>query len=202
MQQPAVGGVPQRRGADSFAPFAVQSHPLRHAASLAFEAAIIAALILLLFLRVPEVTGRSMEPQLASGDHVLINTLAFDIRIGPLRIAHLRDMQRGEVIAFVHDAAGQHEVYLKRIIGLPGDTVAFRDGTVLVDGAALAEPYARLRDGSTLAPALVGPNQIYVLGDNRADSDDSRTFGPIAVSAVIGRAALICWPPGRVERIR
>lgn len=174
----------------------------RQAAALLLQLAVIAALVLLFFVRVPEISGHSMEPQLASGDHVLINTLAFDLGIGPWRLAHLRDIRRGEVVAFAHRSGDQSVIYLKRVIGLPGESVAFRNGTVYVNGAPLPETYAFRQDGTTQTAHVLGANELYVLGDNRADSDDSRTFGVIATRDVIGRAALICWPPGRAKRIR
>jgi len=143
-----------------------------------------------------------MEPQLFGGEHVLINTLAYDVRIGPWRLAHLRDVRRGDVVAFDHNAAGDREIYLKRVIGLPGDVLAFDRGSVVLNGQRLVESYAIRRDDTTLAPRVIGPHELYVLGDNRAESDDSRTFGAISESAVIGRAALIVWPPGRARPIR
>lgn len=174
----------------------------KHAAALALEILILAALLLLFFVRVPEVSGHSMEPQLSAGDHVLINTLAFDVRIGPWRLAHLRDIRRGEIVAFSHDVGGSRETYLKRVVGLPGDQVAFRRGSLFVNGAPVAESYAIRRDGTTLAAQRLGADRVYVLGDNRADSDDSRTFGAVPIAEVMGRAAFICWPPGRGKRIR
>jgi len=174
----------------------------RHAAALALEGLIVVALLLLFFLRVPQVAGRSMEPQLYGGEHVLINTLSYDVRIGQWRVAHLRDVRHGDVVAFVHDTGGDAEIYLKRVIGTPGDVISFDRGSVILNGRRLAESYAIRQDGPTLASRIVGPHELFVLGDNRAESDDSRTFGAIAESDVIGRAALIVWPPGRARPIR
>lgn len=199
IETPAVRSVPVDASPDRRIQLA---RSVRHAAALASEITVLVALLFLFFIRVPQVTGESMQPQLWNGDHVLIDTLAYDARIGPWRVAHVRDLRRGDVIAFVHDAGGQDEIYLKRVIGLPNDTVSFRDGGVLINSLPLREPYAIRQDGATLDPRTVPAGQVYVLGDNRAESDDSRTFGTVPIGSIIGRAAMIVWPPGRARRIR
>ena len=139
------------------------------------------------FMRTSPVDGLSMEPRVHAGEIVLINTLAY--RFGPLR--------RGDVIAFRHDAPTA-ETYIKRIVGLPGERVEVRDGVVTIDGRALEEPYVRFRDRRSAPTTLVPPHAYYVLGDNRADSDDSRNWGVLQQADVVGKALAGIWPPRRL----
>jgi signal peptidase I len=181
---------------------------LRHAAMLSAEAVIVAALLMLFFVRVPQVSGHSMAPQIDAGDHVAIDTLAYALRIArpgggvPLVDIALHGVARGDVIAFVHGTGDDRRIYLKRAIGLPGDAVAISRGIVSVDGRALDEPYDPQHDTSAMAAIRVPAGSLFVLGDNRGDSDDSRAFGPIRFADVVGRAMVVLWPPGRVKTIR
>lgn len=181
---------------------------LRHIAALAVQAVVLVTLLLLFFLRVPQVDGHSMAPQIDAGDHVVIDTLAYSLRVerlsggAPLADIGLRPIARGDVVAFAHGVGDDAKIYLKRVIALPGETVAIERGVVSINGAVLTEPYAPVRDLSDVAAVTVPPQSLFVLGDNRGDSDDSRSFGPIPEASVIGRAALIVWPPNRVRPIR
>jgi signal peptidase I len=181
---------------------------LRHIAALAVQAIILAALVLLFFLRVPQVDGHSMAPQIDAGDHVVIDTLAYSLRVErpgggpPLADVGLRPIGRGDVVAFAYGTGDDARIYLKRVIALPGETVAIERGVVSIDGEVLIEPYSPALDTSDVAARTVPPLSLYVLGDNRGDSDDSRSFGPVPEAAVIGRAAFIVWPPNRVRPIR
>ncbi len=125
-----------------------------------------------------------MEPRIHSGEFVLINTLAY--RIGPIH--------RGDIVAFRHDAPTP-QTYLKRVIGLPGDRVSVERGSVLIDGKLLDEPYVRYRDRTTCAPVFIPNDGVYVMGDNRAHSDDSRTWGTLPAREIIGKALVSVWPP-------
>jgi len=181
---------------------------LRHAGALVVQAVVLVGLLSLFFLRVPEVDGHSMAPQIDAGDHVVINTVAYDLRIDrpgggtPLVDIHMRPVQRGDVIAFVHGEGDDRRIYLKRVIGLPGDTIAMERGVVSIDGVTLVEPYGPRLDTADMKPTQVPHDALFVLGDNRGDSDDSRSLGPVPESAVIGRAALVAWPPDRARAIR
>ena len=182
---------------------------LRHTGALAVQVLVLAALLSLFFVRVPQVDGHSMSPQVDSGDHVVIDTLAYDLRVQrpggdrrPLADLQLRPVLRGDVIAFVHGAGDDSRIYLKRVIGLPGETVAIARGIVSIDGVALpAYPQASV-DAADMAPVTVPAGSFFVLGDNRGDSDDSRAFGPIPRGSIIGRAAIVVWPPDRARAIR
>jgi len=182
---------------------------LRHAGALIVQVLVLALLASLFFLRVPQVDGHSMLPQVDAGDHVLINTLSYDLRIQRPGAAGqalvdlaIHPIERGDVIAFVHGSGDESRIYLKRVIGLPGETVSVERGVVSIDGSIVATDYQASPDATDMAPAKVAAGTYFVLGDNRGDSDDSRAFGPIPAAAIIGRAALVIWPPARVRTIK
>ena len=137
----------------------------------------------------------SMLNTIENGQYVLVDKLTprFD------------GYHRGDIIVFTPPANTEVESgkpYIKRIVGVAGDTVAIHDGRVFVNGTALVERYVYALDGAA-QPTLthggddswtVPPNDLFVMGDHRERSTDSRDFGPIATSAVIGRAWLRYWP--------
>ncbi len=88
--------------------------------------------------------------------------------------------------------------FIKRVIGLPGETVAVHGGKVWINGKALVEPYELQPPAYTMPPIKLGPNQLFVMGDNRNDSDDSHIWGPLPMKNIIGRAIVRYWPPDRV----
>jgi signal peptidase I len=135
-------------------------------------------------LRAPHVLGLSMEPRIHSGEFVLINTLAY--RVGSIR--------RGDIVAFRHDSPTP-TTYLKRVVGLPGDRVSIDRGVVRIDGKPLREAYVAYHDDVSRGPLVVPPDGLYVLGDNRANSDDSRDWGILPTRDVIGKAIVALWPP-------
>jgi signal peptidase I len=165
---------------------------VKTAANLAWQIAVLAVIVYAAMgLRPGQVSGFSMRPRIESDEYVLINALAY--RFGT--------PQRGEIVAFRHDRSAP-SVYLKRIVGLPGDRVTIDRGTVRVDGRVLDEPYVRFRDRRSFAPVTVPPDAYYVLGDNRANSDDSRAWGFVPASEVIGRAVFGVWPLARLGALR
>lgn len=159
----------------------------RALANLALQLAILALLAAAFFLRMPQVFGPSMAPHIASGEHVLIDTFAY----------RFSQPRRGDIVAFRNDE-DVRPLFIKRVIGLPGDRVAVVRGRVFVNGAALAEPYVRYPDDRSFPPAVVPRSAVFVLGDNRADSEDSRFFGPVSDDRLVGRALAVIWPPADV----
>jgi signal peptidase I len=133
----------------------------------------------------------SMEHSLEPGDYVLVDKLT----------PHFDDYHRGDVIVFTPPPGfedGGTTPFIKRVIGEPGDTVAIHDGKVWVNGDALVEPYLYENQATDPPPAqstwVVPAGELFVLGDHRAASQDSRVFGFIEKSSVIGRAWLRYWP--------
>jgi signal peptidase I len=133
----------------------------------------------------------SMEHTLEPGQYVLVDKLS----------PNFSDYKRGDVIVFAppdgYREVGQNEPFIKRVIGLAGDVVEIYDGAVYVNGVKLVEPYV-FEEQATTASGIsswrVPAGDLFVLGDHRAASSDSRVFGPIARSSVIGRAWLRYWP--------
>jgi signal peptidase I len=155
--------------------------------SLSAQLVVLLLIAAAFFMRTSPVAGLSMEPRVHAGEIVLINTLAY--RFGPIA--------RGDVVAFHHDAPTT-ETYIKRIVGLPGERVDVREGVVTIDGRVLAEPYVQFRDRRSAPPVVVPDDGYYVLGDNRADSDDSRNWGVLRRADVVGKALVGIWPPRRL----
>ncbi len=129
------------------------------------------------------VDGSSMEPNFHDGDYVIVNRMAY--RFG--------DIQRGDVIVFPYPLHPEDD-YIKRIIGLPGDHVAVYGGVVYVNSQALSEPYIMEKPNSDLAEVIVPEGFVYVMGDNRNASSDSRSWGPLEIKDIIGKAVFRYWP--------
>ena len=129
------------------------------------------------------VDGDSMLPTIVSGEYVVINRLSY--RFG--------SPQSGDIIVF-HPPLDPKEEYIKRIIGLPGDTVEVMNGIVYINGQPLIENYLNIKmdyTGKWEVPA----GQLFVLGDNRNNSSDSHDWGTVPMDYVIGKAVLVYWPP-------
>ena len=165
---------------------------VRTIAKLAWQLALLGLIAFgVLGIRPGQVSGFSMEPRIDSGEYVLINALAY--RLG--------SPHRGEIVAFRHERSSP-SVYLKRVIGVPGDRVSVDRGIVSVDGHALDEPYVHFPDTRSFAAVVVPVNSYYVLGDNRGKSDDSRAWGFVPASDLIGRASLAIWPLSHFGELR
>ena len=128
----------------------------------------------------------SMQPTLFAGDFVIVNKLAY--RLG--------EPSRGDVIVFRSPPAPEQEPYIKRIIGLPGDQVHISGGKVTINGAPLAEPYLKVATNQG-GEWVVPPESLFVMGDNRNSSSDSRAWGMVPFENVIGKALVVYWPPGK-----
>ena len=135
----------------------------------------------------------SMHETLLEGDRVLVNKVSF----------HLHEVNRGDVVVFRRppDFPVDDEDLIKRVIALPGETVQARDRQIYVDGKPLQEPYveAACRGTENFAPVKVPVGDLFVMGDNRCNSSDSRVFGPIAEDLVVGRAFVLAWPFDRLS---
>ena len=152
------------------------------------------------------ISGPSMETTMFSNDRVLVNKLSY----------RLHDIHRGDVVVFdrvtMNGSVVAHDDLIKRVIGLAGETVEIRRCTVYIDGIPLNEPYLPSRDTIqsdptarcrvvTMRPVEVPARHIFVMGDNRPESFDSRSFGSISESLVVGRAFAVVWPLGRMKTL-
>jgi signal peptidase I len=161
----------------------------KHRSNLLREIIETALLTAIIFLVVNTVTGRfriegsSMEPNLHDGEYVIIDRVSYV----------LHSPERGDVIVFTPPVGDKD--YIKRIIGLPGDTVEVRNSQVIVNGITLSEPYLNASTNYVMSPQTIAPGHYFVLGDNRNNSSDSHAFGAIVQSAIVGRAWFVYWPP-------
>ncbi len=145
---------------------------------------VIALLVQWLLVKPFTIHQISMEPTLVEGDRVLINRLTY----------HFRDPESGDVVV-LDSPINENEDLVKRVVAVEGDEVAIRDGSLYVNGIAQEEPYLLEQDFQGYEPGVVVPaGHVYVLGDNRNNSGDSRIFGPIRVDSIIGNAFVIYWP--------
>jgi signal peptidase I len=192
------GGVPQTSGdlrpaGMDLAPAVAEPARSGAAARLgalvrdAIEAVILAVLLFaLLQLAVQNtvVDGASMLPNFVDQQRLLVDKVSY----------RWSDPKRGDVIVF-HPPGGSSEDFIKRVVALPGEVVAIRDGLVYVDGRLLPEPYAPVRDHSAFAAYTVPPGQVFVLGDNRPASNDSRAWErALPRDQIVGKAWLSIWP--------
>jgi len=129
----------------------------------------------------------SMQPTLLEGDRILLNRLSY----------HFRDPENGDIVVF-HSPITEGEDLVKRVVAVAGDRVEIKDGSLFVNGERRVEPYL-LEQGfrGELRETLVPEGMVFVMGDNRNNSGDSRYFGPIDKESIIGCAFCVYWPIGR-----
>ncbi len=133
------------------------------------------------------VDGPSMEPSYYHNNRVVV-----------LKVAYLfGDIQRGDVIVFPAPP-NPDEDYIKRVVGLPGDEVSVTDGVVFVNDQPLEEPYINAPPINSMRPVTVPEEMVFVMGDNRNVSSDSRSWGPLPVDDIIGKAVFVYWPLERI----
>lgn len=134
------------------------------------------------------VEGASMEPNFYQNEYLIIDEISY----------RFNDKQRGEVIIF-KNPKNTKNYFIKRIIGLPGETVSIEEGRVFVDGDLIEEPYITDFSSDNHDPVTLGSEEYFVLGDNRGNSLDSRQLGPIHKDYIIGRVWLRGWPLDRID---
>lgn len=141
------------------------------------------------------IPSSSMEPTLQINDRLIIEKVSY----------RFSKPQRGDVIVFnatpALEAQNFREAFIKRIIGLPGDTVAVKNGQVIVNGKVLREFYIKEPPNYEYGPVKVPENEYLVLGDNRNNSYDSHYWGFVPEDKIIGRAIIRFWPPQRIGMI-
>jgi signal peptidase I len=158
-------------------------------------AILVAVLVRTFLVQAFRIPSESMSPTLEKGDRVIVNRLSYKVH----------DVNRGDIVVFSRPArlpAGpdQPDDLIKRVIALPGETVQTKDGSIYIDNRKLNEPYlpkgTSSRDIET--PVTVPAGHVWVMGDNRSNSADSRVFGPIDTDTIVGRAFLRIWPLNRL----
>lgn len=155
---------------------------------MAFSTLLISLGAFLAHSRRLKIVGNSMAPALLNGQQA--QTL-------PLKPASFPSGLRGAIVAFSHPQRHGH-IYVKRVIGLPNEYIVIRNGRVEIDGKVLPEPYLGGQEtgvGAGPSQWFTGCDEVFLMGDNRNDSDDSRSFGPVPVSLVVGRIWFRYWPP-------
>ncbi len=161
------------------------------------------------------IDGTSMDPTIVNEQHIVISKLPY-IKVNFGALKQLKPWRKkseegydlfvfippsyGEVIAFNYPLDPSRE-FMKRVIGLPGDTIEIDKGWVIRNGKQLVEPYVRESDKRSIKPVKVPENSYYVLGDNRSVSNDSRNWGAVQKEFIIGRAWFSYWPSGRIRFI-
>jgi signal peptidase I len=207
-------------------------------ADTGFSSILLAAFIMYVFIQAFKIPSGSMEKTLLVGDHLFVNKLIYGVRIPytEKRLFRLRPVQRGDVVVFrfpTEDRTSPHygKDFIKRCIGLPGDTVEVRDKRVFVNGAPLDQPYVNFADDfiipklktpppadvfqkaweegrindmfrDNFGPVTVPPGHYLVMGDNRDRSYDARFWGPLPEKELKGKAWVVYWPFNRAKVIR
>ena len=147
-------------------------------------------LVAIAFLIVNALIGRfrieqvSMLPNLHEGEYVIVDKVSYAFR----------QPERGEIIVLKNPRLGQPDL-IKRVIGLPGETIEVRDGQVYINSQPLTEPYIQQPMGNPQPLITLQAGEYFVMGDNRSNSEDSRRFGPRPIGDIVGRAWVIYWPP-------
>ena len=160
-----------------------------------------------------QVEGASMRPTLSPGQYLLVNKIVYRhlnidsgaegaVRSGEFAedspIFPFHPPQPGEVVIFNFPNDPSRD-FVKRVIGIPGDTVEIRDGHTFVNGEQIQEEYAQIDDFDEMEPLKVPPNAYFVLGDNRRHSNDSRDWGTVPLEFIVGRAWVRYWPPHQIR---
>ncbi len=160
-------------------------------ASTVVPAVLIALCVNVFVAQATEIEGPSMQPNLYYDQWVVLDKATFRFFRAP---------RRGDVVTFT--IPGQEQALIKRVVGLPGETVEVRDGEVFINGQLLEEHWLTCQGGPNYPPQVVPPSHLFVLGDNRPNSQDSRYFGPVPTDRISGRALLVCWPLDQVKPVR
>ncbi|HEV7743870.1 MAG TPA: signal peptidase I [Pyrinomonadaceae bacterium] len=161
-------------------------------------ALMIAALVMVFIVQPVKVEGTSMLPRLHDGERIFVNKLIYydEYRWAP-------KIERGDIVVFWYPN-DPTKSYIKRVIGLPGETVEVREGTVYINGAMLEEKYLDPQENASpasQAAVLVKLNYYFVMGDNRDNSSDSRSWGLVPKKYIYGKALLRYWPPSAASVI-
>ena len=185
------------------------------------EAVVLAAVVFMLLqvtVRNFKVDGSSMDPTLEDGQYLLVNRLVY-LRVELDRLAKIVPFwkageglsrhaihapKRGEVIVFEFPDSNPNNPrkdFVKRVVGLPGETMRMFDGKVFVNEEVLDEPYLSQKDHSNASEITLGEGEYYVLGDNRTHSNDSRSWGAVPEANIRGKVWMVYWPAPGIQII-
>jgi len=199
-----------RAGAESASRSGRKKHIVKEWAQSLIIALLLAVVIRIFVVEPYKIPTGSMRTTLMEGDIILVNKFIYGARIPftGLRLPGLRKPERGDVIVFIYPV-DKKKNFVKRLIGLPGDALEIKDGSVYVNGSPLAGAVFNKRyyynrgpfgkDGETI---IVPKDSYFVLGDNSANSQDSRYWGFVPAKNLVGRAILIYFPPKRIRMIK
>lgn len=126
----------------------------------------------------------SMLPTLKENNLIIVNKITY----------RFNDPKRGDIVVF-RPPNGSKVFYVKRIVALPGETIEIRNGEILINGIPIQEDYISIETPGVYGPLTLSKDEYFVMGDHRNNSLDSREFGPISKESIIGKAALVFWPP-------
>ena len=170
--------------------------------------AIVIFLLLRLLVQNFRVDGASMQPTLQSGQYLLVNkAIYFNVKPSTLRkfipfvnhsnkgrtIYFFHSPHRGEVVVFQFPRDRSRD-FIKRIVGLPGETIELRHGVLYIDGRAMEEKYLKEKGDVNMPPQVIPEGQYFLVGDNRTNSSDSRSWGPVPRKNIVGKASFRYWP--------
>lgn len=157
-----------------------------------FFAALTAVLIVVFVIQPVKVEGTSMQPHLSDQERIFVNKFIY----------HFSEVSRGDIVVFWYPK-DETKSLIKRIIGLPGESIEIRSGIVLVNGEPLGEPYLEQSfvDFRSFGPVLVPDKNYFVLGDHRDSSNDSRNWGVVPANKIFGKAILRYWPVSKIGLI-
>jgi signal peptidase I len=186
---PATGSPPEEIPSQHAPGFS----PLSWMRDLTFS--VLIAVVLIVFIYQPvKVEGTSMMPTLSDQERIFINKFTYRFGIGSI--------QRGDMVVF-WAPPDPSKSYIKRVIGLPGDTVEIDRGMVILNGRPLTENYVpeQYRDYQSYPPTRIEPGHYFVLGDHRSSSNDSRAWGTVPRKDIYGKAVFVYWPPDKIGRV-
>lgn len=154
--------------------------------------AILPALVIVLVVNIflaqaTRVEGQSMEPNLHNNERLIIEKVSY----------YFHPPRRGDIVVLRRPQRSS-EPLIKRVVGLPGETVEIKDGRVFINGEPLDEPYLKQATWPAMPARLVPEEHVFVLGDNRSFSNDSRAFGMVPFTDILGRAWVRYWPPSGI----
>ena len=155
---------------------------LKEALQIVAPALILALVVHLFLAQATVVFGQSMEPNLHPHQRLIVDKISY----------RMHSPQRNDIV--VIDLPDMDELLVKRIVALPGEVVEIRRGVIFVDGQPVAEPFQHDMTPYDMTPITLGPLSYFVLGDNRGNSNDSRSFGPVTLDEILGRVWLRYWP--------